>query len=130
MFIIPWHGEESVMFFVLISFVSKVIVADGSDFRDYERESAISPECKESDWQEQMSGGICAAAAASEKIYKFGFVVHERICVTCRAAGTPGDTDALEIPSSGHVYVDGKASKSHGCISRKLRHIRSRDRYY
>ena len=98
------------MLFVLISSLLQVIVADRSYFRGYERESVISLECKKSDWREQMSEGICAAVVASEKIYSFGFVVHERICMACRAAGTPGDTDALEIPSSGTVYVDGKAS--------------------
>ena len=80
----------------------------GSNGRWFERESAVSLECKKADQWAGMTEGSCAVIAANERVYNFGFVVRDHTCVVCRAGGTLSHVDVPETIITGPLYINSK----------------------
>ena len=97
---------ENTMLFVLICLVSQVAAHRLAD-QIYEKETTRSLDCKESENWAGMTNVRCAVIAATESIYNIGFVVQEETCMVCRAGGTSGGADVLEISINGPLYVQG-----------------------
>ena len=96
------------MLFLLFLFTPPELAAHSSNSRGYELESAISLQCKETDWREDMLNTSCAIAAVREAFYNFGFVIHVEKCLVCRPSGMIGDDNVLEISITGSLSVDGE----------------------
>ena len=96
------------LFLIIVLLVALDIVADKLDAQWYENESAVRLDCKRCNHQDCKSTVKCAAVAANEAIYNFGFVVQDETCMVCRAGGTLGDADVLEISFTEPLFVDGK----------------------
>ena len=108
------------MLFVMMFLVSRDVQAHKLIDKIYEKETAVSLGCKQSAHWSGMSNVSCADIATTETIYTFGFVVEEDACMVCRAGGTPGVADVLEISMPSPLYVQGEISSRKPGLLRQI----------